>query len=252
MKSYLKLSILSILAVGSLAQAGTFREAAAVCESMSFQSGKNTCFGYISSVKAEYFNAGAIQVCQSMSFDSGKNLCVVNITSKEYESFEISNCLGLSFDSEKNTCLQSFGEVVTRRPQPVRPIPDRPHYPDNGQSQDYVRGSTVVWENKGVYRAPKALVQEIQISFDSYRGVSDVRLAATKAPVRIVRAHAITMSGQYLDLRHLEATVGEDSHRLLRLNDRFAVRLQKLVLEVTSPDLIGSQGRLEVVVGVTN
>lgn len=235
--------LVGLIMTSALAQAASHREAVEICESMSFSSSKNTCFAYINTVKNEYFDRGAIEVCKSMSFDGGKITCVRNITSKFYESYEIQNCLTLSFDNQKNECLVRGGEVVRHDP--------RPRQPQRPQHGDYVQGQTMVWENAGVFTAPKGVAQPIELNFATHRGVVEVRLATRGASVRITRAYAITASGEHLELESLRGSIGKRGQRLVRLNPQFAVRLSKLVLEITSPNLIGSRGQLEVVAGMT-
>ncbi|MDG0818165.1 hypothetical protein [Bdellovibrio svalbardensis] len=255
MKTLVKTSFLGLMLVGSLAKSATHREAAAICESMSFSSSKKVCLAYIITVKEAYFDNGAIGICKNMSFDSGKNECVRNITSKAYESYEISAIDGMSFDSEKNQALSAGGELVSMNPNPGYPAPlpppPPPQYPDYSNSGDYINGQTAAWKNAGVFTVSKGLIESYEINLDGTRGVTEVRLAAKNAAVRITKAYAITASGQYLELPSLQGDVGAQGVKSVRLDSRYAIRLQRLVIEATSPQLIGSRGQLEVVVGTT-
>lgn len=131
------------------------------------------------------------------------------------------------------------------------PPPRPPHGPDQSHSWDYINGSTYTWMNAGIFSTSKGFVEPQTINLDTSRGVTEVRLAAIKAPVRIVRAYAITASGEYLELSNLQGDVGEGGVRTVGLSPRYAIRLQKLVLEMASTRLIGSRGQLEVVIGLT-
>lgn len=247
MKKVMLGMIMGCLTMASAAQAGDFRDAATICETLSFSSKKNACIVKVRGFQTDYFDDQAIRVCKSMSFDNGKINCIDAIADKIYEAFEIRACAEESFDSKKNSCLSSTGQRYSRRPYP-RPQPQPPR---SQPSQDYVEGRTQKWINAGVFTAPKAVTERVTISVNSREAVKEVRLSAEKGGVRIVRAQGVTASGQAISLNVLEGTVGDRATRTLSLDSRYAIRLQSLELEISSEGLFGSRGRLEVLLGVT-
>lgn len=241
------LTISVLLLSGSLSQAATYQDAYDICASMDFDSSRNICMESVRSAEYDYFESGAIGVCLSMDFDSSKNECVKNIKSKIYDNYELRVCRDESFDSSKNKCLASTGKLYeNRRPLP-RPTPPREEDPHG----DYVRGQTQVWEKAGVYSAPKGITQPVEINLDPSRATVELRLATEKARVKVVGAYAITMSGSQISLPSLIGDLGSNAQRQFRIDPVFAVKLQKLYLEITSPSLFGSRGKLEVVIGST-
>ncbi|WP_415063919.1 hypothetical protein [Bdellovibrio sp.] len=241
--------LFTVFIASSLTQAADFRDAATICESMSFDSNKASCFKAVRQADQQYFDRGAIEVCRSMSFDSGKLECVSNIAGKAFESFEISNCANQSFDNKKNQCLINSG--VAYREQPNRPGPRPPHYPPRPQNPDYVNGVTASWENLGVFVAPKAVTEQVTLNINTSRAVTEIRLATNGGGLRVVKAYAITASGQHVELRDIEGTYGKNSVTQRRLDPYYALRLQRIVLEISSTQLVGSRAKLEVLVGLT-
>lgn len=243
----LNLKLLMLLLAGPMSQAATYQDAYSVCGSMDFDSSKNECIALVRSAEHDYFDQGAIDVCLSMDFDSSKNECIKNIKSKIYDNFELRVCSDESFDSSKNKCLVSAGKQYQNpRPSP-RPNPPR----EDDRHGDFVRGNTQTWEKAGVYSAPKGITQAVEINLDPNRATVEIRLATEKARVKVTEAYAITMSGARVELPAATGDLGSNAQRLFRIDPVFAVKLQKLYLEITSPGLIGSRGKLEVVIGTT-
>lgn len=247
--------ILGLMMAGSESYAGDFRDAATICETMSFQSGKTQCIATARASEGQYFDHGAIQVCKSMSFDSGKNECISNIAGKEYENFEISNCASQSFDSSKNSCLSVAGKRYQPPSRPGRPGSPRPPAPppprQDHRSEDYVRGEVRSWERVGEFTAPKGFPQTVSIDLDSRRAVSQVRLSGDKAEAQISRAIGITNSGVQIRLSELEGTVLKGNSTPRRVHAQYAIRLQRIEFEVVSRSLTGSRAKVEVVIGYT-
>ncbi len=73
-----------------------------VCEGLSFDSEKLSCLRVSANKR---FAASAAQVCGAMSFGSAKIDCLSKIANKEFDRDLVVACNKLSFDSEKLTCL---------------------------------------------------------------------------------------------------------------------------------------------------
>ncbi|WP_041577096.1 hypothetical protein [Bdellovibrio bacteriovorus] len=255
--------ILGYVTVSSIAYAGDFRDAGAICSTLDFDSKKSECAAMVRSYQSEYFDTKAINVCNNLDFDSKKLLCISVIADKTYEAFEINQCRDESVDSRKISCLAATGSKYRdRRPEPYPSYPSRPSQPPrpshpshpsrpNQSSQDYVVGQTQRWINAGTFIPPKAVVERIVISVNSREAVKEIRLATERSGVRILRASGVTASGYSIQLGQLVGSVGANANRSFALDPRYAIRLQRIELEVTSTGLVGSRGRLEVLLGVT-
>lgn len=246
MKKQSVFSLWIILMITSLCHAGDFRDAATICETMDFNNAKNKCLSTVRANERDFFDLGAISVCKSMVFDNGKNTCVSVIANKIYESFEVSHCHSQAFDSGKNSCLQAAGK---RYQHPGRPR--LPHPPQNQYSEDYLRGEVSSWERAGDFTAPKGLVQMVTINLDSSRAVSQIRLSSDKAEAQVMRALGVTASGAYIELPSLTGTVLKGNTSPRRVHPNYAIRLQRLELEVVSKNVLGSRARVEVLIGYT-
>lgn len=110
------------------------------------------------------------------------------------------------------------------------------------------RDSTYRWADMGTYKLPKAVAQEIVIDV---RGdyVNEITLRAT-GRVEITSAYAQLSDGRTINLNNLTGTVREGRDVRGSLDYRQAVRVERLYITGTSPDLIGSRGTLQVLLGL--
>lgn len=237
------IQLLTLLLTGNLAHAGDFRDAAMICESMSFNSSKSQCFSIVRQYDHKYFDTKAIPICEGMSFDSGKLQCVQIIAGKTYEYYETQNCSSLSFDSQKNSCLTNSGAYYRER--------QHPRVPPRNDSSDLVRGRTEVWENAGIFTAPKAITEKIILTLNTNKAVTELLFTTKDNTLRVVSAYAITYSGQHVRLQNIEGTYGKGSVLKKRLDPNYAIRLREIVLEITSDGLIGSRAKTEILIGLT-
>ncbi len=113
---------------------------------------------------------------------------------------------------------------------------------DRGRAGD----STYRWEDAGTYKLPKAMEQEIVVDV---RGayLNEIALRA-QGRVQITSAYAELSDRRMIDLR-VTGTVTEGREVRAYL-DRYAVRVERVIIRGTSPDLIGSRGQVQVLLGL--
>jgi hypothetical protein len=113
---------------------------------------------------------------------------------------------------------------------------------DRGRADD----STYRWEDAGTYKLPKAMEQEIVVDV---RGayLNEIALRA-QGRVQITSAYAELSDRRMIDLR-VTGTVTEGREVRAYL-DRYAVRVERVIIRGTSPDLIGSRGQVQVLLGL--
>lgn len=92
-------------------------------------------------------------------------------------------------------------------------------------------------------KAPKILKVEEVLYPNSNRPVSEIRVRGTKEKVQITRAYAVFGNGQRRALPELEGSIRDGNNKIAYINHRF---VRQIVLEVTSPRLFGSRGRIQV------
>lgn len=134
-----------------------------------------------------------------------------------------------------------------------RSRPWSPEPPQHGgnQSDDYVRGEVRSWERVGEFTAPKGFPQRFSINLDTLRAVKEVRFAVDDGEVRVTRVTGETASGALVNLSQLEGDFSGGTSYSRRVHGQYAIRLQRIELEIVSKNLRGSRAKVEVFVGYT-
>ena len=258
----MKLNILIASLAGAFislsAQAGDFRDAGEICQTYDFSNFKQECVAVVRSFDNAYFDNAAVNVCKGYDFDNFKTECIRSIANKSYEYYEISNCQSLDFDNQKNACLKNSGRTY-QRPQygngpghgGHRPSPPPPPYQQPGYDNDYVRGNANSWERAGEVTVSKGISQKVSFNLNSRSAVAEIRLAASRADAKVLKATGITASGKLIQLSSLEGNIGKGNSMPLRLDPQYAIRLQKIELELVNTQLFGSRAHVEVMIGYT-
>lgn len=137
-----------------------------------------------------------------------------------------------------------------RPPRPPRP-PMPPPPPQHGGYDYYNYGPnyTVRWMDTGLNKMPKIISQTVVIRVQNQL-VNEVLLRAVKSQVSIRSITAIMTNGQAINLNHLAITLQNGQEIRAPLDYRYSLRLDRLIIEGNSPNLIGSLGQLNVVLGL--
>ena len=144
---------------------------------------------------------------------------------------------------------QSGGYLVPGYPPqyPTRPLPPPP-----APAYDYYNYGphyTVRWSDFGLSKFPKLITQSISIDV---RGqlVNEILLRGAKSQVDIRSITAYLNNGQILNLNHLSGVIREGQEIRASLDYRYSLRVNRIVIEGNSPNLIGSLGQLSVILGL--
>jgi hypothetical protein len=131
-------------------------------------------------------------------------------------------------------------------PNPYEPNPYEPGYPSYPGHSDYGPARTYRWLDMGTNKVDK-FTDTIHIHA-GHRLVNEVLLRSTSADTDITRAYARLSNGRTI---HLAAgTVREGRDVRVRLDRYYSVRVESIVIEATSRNLIGSRARLQVWLGL--
>lgn len=137
------------------------------------------------------------------------------------------------------------------RLRPDRPRPNRPNPPRAGDRFDGLYGParTVSWIDQGVHRAPKLI--EKNLDFNLYgQYVNEVIFRALENEISIERAYVRLVNGQVVELPQARTMIRKNNEARIYVDGRYSLAIQSLHLVMSSPDLIGSRGQLQVLVGI--
>ncbi len=121
---------------------------------------------------------------------------------------------------------------------------------DNGQGE-YGRGRTVRWQDFGTNKINKIVGETVLIRVGNVL-VNEILLRATSSDIRIQRVQITLANGQTYDLPYQAGTLNENREVRLRINSRYSVRVSRIEIEATTSGLLGSRGRLQVLLGLAN
>lgn len=140
---------------------------------------------------------------------------------------------------------------VYRPDRPGRPLPPgrpgRPLPPYYGG--DYGPQQTVRWLDQGVNRLPK-LISDTQTIYLGGQLVNEVLVRALDNNVQIESMLAYLQNGQVIDLRQLTGTFRQGQEARGLVDYRFSLRIERLVIQATSPNLFGSRASMQVIIGL--
>jgi|GEM_PF-3254893 hypothetical protein len=138
-----------------------------------------------------------------------------------------------------------------RPPYPVRPEEPPRYHPAPPYYDGYMYGPayTQQWIHLGSIKAPKvASVGQTFHLNDHY--VNELWLRVDRNSVQVTHAWLELINGQRVDLGFLRGFYyGGQNYRFV-IDGRYSLRARRLYIEITSPNLIGSLGRLEVNMGI--
>ncbi|AZZ37708.1 hypothetical protein CIK05_13180 [Bdellovibrio sp. qaytius] len=132
-------------------------------------------------------------------------------------------------------------------PNPYDPNPYQPGYPSHPGYGDYGPARTYRWEDQGESKIDKFITATVSINGRD-RLVNEILLRANNADVQITRAYARLSNGRTVEIATGTIRQGRDAR--VRLDYRYSVRVDEIVIEATSPSLIGSRARLQVWLGL--
>lgn len=157
-----------------------------------------------------------------------------------------------SFSQRQAELSRENSHIGRGRLRPDRP--NRPNRPNPGRPGDrfdglYGPARTVSWIDQGVHRAPKLI--EKNLDFNLYgQYVNEVIFRALGNEISIERAYVRLVNGQVVELHQARTMIRKNNEARLYVDDRYSLAIQSLHLVMSSPDLIGSRGQLQVLVGI--
>ena len=156
-----------------------------------------------------------------------------------------------NFNSHRQAELsRDRGGIRPERPvRPGRPTrPNPPRYEDRFDGL-YGPARTIAWIDQGVHRAPKLVEKNVDLGIHG-QYVNEVILRALENEISIERAYAQLVTGQIIQLPVSRGMIRKNSEARFYVDGRYSLALQSLHLVITSPDLTGSRGQLQVLLGV--
>ena len=130
---------------------------------------------------------------------------------------------------------------------PSNPYDPYPSYPSHPGYGDYGPARTYRWVDTGESKIDKFVTETVRIRAD-HRLVNEVLLRANNADVQITRAYARLSNGRTTNVTTGLIREGRDAR--VRLDYQYSVRVDEIVIEATSPSVIGSRARLQVWLGL--
>lgn len=128
-----------------------------------------------------------------------------------------------------------------------------PQYPGNGYAPDYgygLRGPqrTIRWADLGTNRVPK-FVSEVQTIHVGGQLVNELLIRAIDNRVQIESVMAVLNNGQRIDLRFATGSIREGNELRTLVDRYYSLRIHRLEIRASSPNLIGSRGKFQTLVG---
>lgn len=124
----------------------------------------------------------------------------------------------------------------------------QPPYPPPSQP-DYGPGYTRYWVDSGFHKAPKVVKDDLQINVN-HRYVNEIVLRGDNATVDISSALVYLSGGQILELRQLLGNLPKNREFRTRLDYYNSLRVSRIVLRISSPQVIGPSGKVQVLLGM--
>ena len=118
----------------------------------------------------------------------------------------------------------------------------------NRYQQDFGPKYTARWENMGTNRVQKFINEEIVIRTYGQM-VNEIVLGAVENSVQINSATAYLTNGEVIELRQATGYIHENRRFRVQLDYSYSRSVQKIVLNATSPNLVGSRGQVSILVG---
>ena len=125
------------------------------------------------------------------------------------------------------------------------------NYPPNQGNGEYGPARTLRWQDFGTSKIDKIIGERVTIRVNNVL-VNEILLRATSSDIRIARVQITLTNGQSYYLPHQAGTLNENREVRLRLNSTYSVRVSRIEIEATTSGLLGSRGRLQVLLGLAN
>lgn len=127
--------------------------------------------------------------------------------------------------------------------------PPRPPMPPPSYNNDYGPSYTARWQDYGLTKLPKVASQDINIDV---RGqyVNEILLRAVDNTAQITSVLAYLSNGQVVDVRQATGNIGEGREIRAQLDYRASLRVERIVVKATSPNLFGSRAQVSVILGL--
>ncbi len=121
----------------------------------------------------------------------------------------------------------------------------------NQGNGEYGPARTLHWQDFGSSKIEKIIGETVTIRPSNVL-VNEILLRATSSDIRIERVAITLTNGQTYNLPYQAGTLRENQEVRLRLNSSYSVRVTRIEIEATSSSLLGSRGRLQVLLGLAN
>lgn len=105
------------------------------------------------------------------------------------------------------------------------------------------------WEQVDSSQAPKLIDETVSIRLRDEL-VNEIYLRADKNRVEIADVVVTLSNGQTMHLVQASGTLRSGQAIRLQLHNRFSLRLERIEMTITSPNLIGSRGQLTTQIGL--
>lgn len=161
------------------------------------------------------------------------SLLLLGLTAFAYDEATVDQSLQSNAFNTQN----DSGDLLTQDPPPYEYI--------------YGPGRTLRWYDAGANRVPKILSEGMTIEIGG-RLVNEVLIRALDNRVNVQSAVATLVDGSRFDLISLTGTIRQNQQRRVRLDRRYSLRVQRLEIQATSPNLIGSRGSVQVLLGLAD
>jgi hypothetical protein len=140
-------------------------------------------------------------------------------------------------------------QVDESSPAEIFTINDQPAPPYYG----YLYGPkrTLRWYDYGTNQIPKILSENTVVYLDR-RLVNEVILRAIDNRIRVQSVMAYAVDGQVFEIGSLAGSLRDNMQKRSSVDRFYSVRLDRIEIRATSPNLIGSRGELQVFVGLAD
>jgi hypothetical protein len=143
------------------------------------------------------------------------------------------------------------------QPQPPHQPPgwgQPPHQPQPpqqppGWGQDYGPGVTRRWADLGTFKAPKVVQQDVTINTNNAL-VNELILRVNNAQIDISSVWVYLYSGQVIELRQLNGRFNPGNELRARLDFNYSLRVSRIVLRVSSPQVVGPSAKVQTLLGL--
>jgi hypothetical protein len=170
-------------------------------------------------------------------------------------------CDQLADPGRRAECYAHYGNGPINYPgggyYPPQPPPHQPPYypppPPQYYPPNYGYGvtgpqRTIRWMDLGTNRVPKLLSETMSVHVGG-RLVNEILIRAIDNRVGIESVTALLSNGQLVELRNFRSSIRGGSELRALVDPYYSLRIQRLDIRATSPNLIGSRGQFQLFLG---